>query len=85
MYINVSIADFGILVVKGSNNMSVIMEVIEGLRILEKYPESGIDTGKDIIYAGPVNPWIVSAEDTELLEKYDWFISDFEKSWAIFI
>lgn len=64
--------------------MSIFMRVIEGLRILEKYPESGIDVGKDMIQ-GPVNPWIVSDEDTKLLEKYDWFISDFEKSWAIFI
>lgn len=66
--------------------MSTLEEIIEGLKIFNKY---GADFGADhdIIYVGPTMKWdgTISKEDEEALDHLGWHLSSETNSWARFV
>lgn len=58
--------------------------IIEGLKILSKYP-GDFAAEHDIIFAGPFDLESISEEDRFKLESLGWFIDSQFDSWAYFV
>lgn len=64
--------------------MNTIERVIEGLKILNNYNDSGICADHDIIMAGPyISEEVVSETDKLKLDELGWFVED--EHYAIYV
>lgn len=62
--------------------MSFVEKVLEGFRILAKYPNCEVAAQHDQIYFGPDDGNKVSDEDRAKLEDLGWFIDSETDSWS---
>lgn len=63
----------------------IIKELIEGLQILDKYPNGYISAEHDIIYAGPEDISKITSEDQKALKKLGWHLDTENNCWATFV